>query len=60
MSDLFVMQIVEDETGEIVSQSKPTYLRRAEKIEDGAGINLGWEKFSTRIVPAEQAQGVIS
>ncbi len=54
------MQIVEDETGEIVSQSKPTYLRRVEKIEDGAGINLNWEKFSTRIVPAEQAQEVIS
>ena len=49
--DQFVVEIVEDETGEVTWRSKPTYLRRAEKIEKGTGINLDWGKYSTRIVP---------
>jgi nitrogen regulatory protein PII-like uncharacterized protein len=51
----FVVEVVEDETGKIVAQSKPTSERRAEKIEDGYGINLNWEKFSTRVVPVDEA-----
>jgi hypothetical protein len=51
----FVVEVVEDETGDIVSQSKPTYRRRAEKIEDGYMINLNHERYSTRIVPASEA-----
>ena len=49
----FIVQIVHDETGEITYQSQPTYLRRAEKIEDGMGINLDWANYSTRIIPAD-------
>lgn len=55
-----VVEVYEDETGEIVAQSKPTYRRRAEKIEDGYGINLNWERYSTRIVPASEAGTVVS
>lgn len=50
----FIVQIIEDETGKIEYQSKPTSHRRAEKIEDGMGINLNWEQFSTRIIPASE------
>lgn len=45
----YVVEIVEDETGDVVWRSKPTTHGRAEKIEDGTSINLNWEKFSTRI-----------
>ena len=50
----YVVEIVEDETGDVVWRSKPTTRRRAEKIEDGTGINLNWEKFSTRIEAYEE------
>lgn len=50
MSDEWVVQVIEDETGKVEYESKPTYRRRAERIEDGMGINLNWERFSTRIV----------
>lgn len=49
----WVVQIIEDETGKVEYESKPTYRRRAEKIEDGMGINLDWEHFHTRIVRAD-------
>jgi len=48
----YAAQIIEDETGNIVFQSKPTYKARAEKIEDGMGINLDWTRFHTRVVVA--------
>ena len=53
--DEWVVQIIEDETGKVEYESKPTYRRRAEKIEDGMGINLDWEHFHTRIVRKEEA-----
>lgn len=49
----FVAQIVDLDTGEIEYESKPTYERRAEKIADGIGINLNWEKFSVQVVAYE-------
>lgn len=54
--NLYVMEIFEDETGEVVSRSKPTSLLCAERMEDGAGINLNWDRFSTRVVPLEVAK----
>jgi hypothetical protein len=57
MSDeQWVVQIIEDETGKVEYESKPTYRRRAEKIEDGMGINLNWEHFHTRIVRASKEE----
>jgi hypothetical protein len=53
--DQWVVQIIEDATEKVVWQSKPTYRRRAEKIEDGSGINLDWEHYSTRIVGTQDA-----
>lgn len=46
----YVAQIIEDATGAVVYQSKPTSQRRAEKIEDGMGINLDWASHSTRVI----------
>ena len=49
----YVAQIIEDATGKVVYESRPTYLRRATKIEDGMGINLDWARFTTRVVKAD-------
>lgn len=49
--DLFVAQVVLSDTEEVVHESKPTNKHRAEKIEDGMGINLNWDVYHTRIVP---------
>ncbi len=46
----YVVEVYDDGTGEVVHRSKPTYLRRAEKIEDGLSINLNHAAYSTRIV----------
>jgi hypothetical protein len=48
--DLYVAQIIKDDTQEVVQQSKPMSERRAEKLEDGYGINLNWEEYSTRVI----------
>ena len=50
----YIAEIVEDATGKAVWQSKPTSERRAEKIADGASINLDWENFSVRVVRAQE------
>lgn len=49
---LFIVQIVKDEGNEVVWQSQPTNNRRAEKIADGAGINLNWETHHISVVEA--------
>ena len=48
----FFVEIFEDETGQVESRVGPMSKRKAEKVEDAAGINLDWERFSTRVVPA--------
>ena len=50
--NLFVVTIVETETGEIVKTFDPCSERRANKIEDGASINLDHTRFHTRLAPA--------
>lgn len=50
--EMVVVQIIKDATGEVVRESKPTSRWRAEKIEDGLGINLDWNRYSTRIQAA--------
>jgi hypothetical protein len=50
---LYVAQIVDGNTDEIVRSSAPTDLRRAEKIEDGMNINLNHERFFTRVIAFE-------
>ena len=47
----YVVRVIENETGDIAFESKPTYERRADRIEDGLLINLNHEKFHTEIVP---------
>lgn len=53
--DLYVAQIVEDGTGKIVRQGPPLRERAADKMAAGMGINLNWDKFSTRVVAATKA-----
>jgi len=50
----YYVEIVEDETEKVVSRMGPHSKRTAERIEDGAGINLNWDKFHTRIVEEEE------
>jgi hypothetical protein len=53
---LYVARIIESASGEVVAQSEPTYLRRAEKIEAGMGINLNWEQYHTDLVESDERE----
>lgn len=60
----YVAQIMEDATGLVHWRSRPTTEREAEKMAEGAGINLDWDKFSVSVflaqeVPGELAPGVV-
>jgi hypothetical protein len=50
MNEQYWVEIFGRTTGKVESRMGPHPLYKAEKIEDGAGINLDWENFSTRIV----------
>jgi hypothetical protein len=49
MNDWYV-EIVETETGKVEKRMGPMSERKAEKVEDGANINLDHENYHTRIV----------
>lgn len=49
----FYVEIFEDETGRVESRMGPMSKWKADKVEDGASVNLNWERFSIRTVPAE-------
>lgn len=53
----FYVEIFRDKDSKVMSRMGPMSERRAEKVEDGAGINLNWEEYSTRIVPAKTRKG---
>jgi hypothetical protein len=55
----FYVEIVEDETDLVVSRMGPMDERRANRVEDGAGINLNWEKFFTRVVESSEQEKVV-
>lgn len=46
------VRIVNTETGEVAWESDAMSERAAERVEDGAGINLDWSRFHTEQVPA--------
>ncbi|MBF84483.1 MAG: hypothetical protein CL489_08420 [Acidobacteria bacterium] len=48
-SKLYVVQIVEDSTGEVVKDFEPQPYNKACKIESGVSINMDHERFSTYI-----------
>lgn len=50
---MFYVEIVEDETGKVERRMGPMSERRAERVADGASINLDHERFSVRTVPAD-------
>lgn len=52
-TDEFFVEIVDDATGKVEERMGPHPYAKAEKIERGAGINLDWENYSTRIVDAD-------
>ncbi len=51
------VEIVENETGEVVRRLGPMSEREAAKTEGGVSINLNWDKFHIRIVDAEEEIG---
>lgn len=53
---LYVARIIEDKTGKIVRESKPMTERQANKLADGMGINLNWERYSTEVTEAPKEQ----
>lgn len=58
MADWYV-EIVEDDTGEVVKRMGPLTESQSNKVADGAGRNLDWERFSVREVEHfEQGAGV--
>lgn len=50
----YTVQIIEDESGEIVKETKPMDNRQAEKVEAGMSINLNWERYSLKIKKVSQ------
>lgn len=48
------VEIVNTETEEVVERMGPMTERKADKVENGASINLNHEKYHTRIVEAQQ------
>lgn len=44
------VEIVDIETEEVVNRMGPFSERKAEKVEDGANINLNHERYYTRVV----------
>jgi hypothetical protein len=51
----YYVEIMKDENDEVVKRMGPMSKCRAEKVEDGAGINLNWNAYSTRIVAVRSA-----
>ena len=51
--DQFYVEIFEDETGKVEKRMGPMSAWKASKVEDGASINLNWERYNIRTVPAE-------
>ena len=45
----YIIKIVDDETGEIVRSFERESKRDADKVADGASINLNHERFSVRV-----------
>lgn len=52
----YVVQIIKEDTGEVVTQMEPTGERAAERIERGANINLNHDEYYTEIVTELQAK----
>ena len=52
------VEIVEDATNKVVKRMGPHPLRKAEKIADGASINLNHELYSVRVVKLKKTPKV--
>lgn len=52
----YYVEIVRDSDEHVESRMGPMSFRRAEKVADGAGINLNWDEYTVRIIeePSEQ------
>ncbi len=49
-NSLYIVQIIEDKTGNVAWASEPHSQREADKIEEGAGINLDWDHYHIETV----------
>lgn len=50
------VEIVKDDSKEVVKRMGPMNERKAEKVADGASINLNHDAYSIRIVDATPSQ----
>ncbi len=50
----FYIEVIEYESGAVVSRMEASSERRAEKIDRGVNINLNHEDYYTRIVEEEE------
>lgn len=46
---VYYVEIVDDETGEVVKRMGPMNERKAERVENGANINMDHNRYYTRI-----------
>lgn len=46
---MYVARITEDSTGKVHWESVPTSERHAQRMADGAGINLNWDEFTVGV-----------
>lgn len=51
---MFYVEIVEIETNEVIERMGPTTERQAERVRDGANINLNHADYFVRIVKEEK------
>jgi hypothetical protein len=47
------VEVVEEATGEVVKRMGPMGYHLAERVEDGVGINLDWDRFYTQITDVD-------
>lgn len=53
MAQVYV-EIVKDKGNEVVKRMGPMGEQRADRVADGASINLNWDEYSVRIVPKKK------
>lgn len=59
MNNYYVL-IVEDSTRKIETAMGPMSERRADKVANGAGINLNWERFSVIVEQGDSAEDALA
>ena len=56
MGDVWLIKVVNSDSGEVVKTLQANSERAADRIDDGININLNHEKFHTVVEKQEKAQ----